>query len=105
MKTWESFNSNEQQQIQSLIKEQLEKPAWEVTARETQEGVDCLTGGSCPHGKPTALTEVAVSDKDIARAQNILIESVLPAWAAKVKPEAVKKCNDTAVKVANIQAK
>ena len=105
MKTWESFNSNEQQQIQSLIKEHLEKPAWEVTARETQEGVDCLTGGSCPHGKPTALTEVAVSDKDIARAQNILIESVLPAWAAKVKPEVVKQWNDTAGKVANIQAK
>lgn len=103
-KTWDSFSSDEQKLLQSLITEQLEKPAWEVTARETQEGIDCLTGGQCPHGTPTKLTEVPISDKDIARAQNILVQSVLPAWAAKVKPEVVEQWNATAGKVANIEA-
>jgi len=105
MKTWDSFNSQEQSLIQTLIKKELEDPAWEVTARETIEGVDCLTGGNCPHGTPNKLSLVPVSDKDLERAQSILVESVLPAWAAKVKPEIVAQWNATAGKVANIQAK
>jgi len=105
MKTWDSFSKQEQGQLQGLIKEQLEDPAWEVTARETQEGVDCLTGGTCPHGAPNKLSLVPISAKDLSRAQSILVESVLPSWAAKVKPEVVKQWNDTVGKVANIQAK
>ncbi len=105
MKTWNSFSSKEQNLLQSLIKEKLEEPAWEVTARETQEGIDCLTGGSCPHGEPNKLSQVQISDKDLERAQKILIEDVLPAWAAKVKPEVVERWNTTIGKVVNIQAK
>lgn len=105
MKTWDSFSSKEQEQLQSLITEQLENPAWEVTARETIEGIDCLTGGACPHGAPNKLTQVPVTDKDLARAQRILVDSVLPSWAAKVDPSIVAKWNATAGKQANIQAK
>ena len=105
MKTWDSFNSQEQNQLQALITEQLEEPAWKVTARETLEGVDCLTGGNCPHGPPNKLSLVPVSGKDLDRAQSILVESVLPAWAAKVKPEVVQQWNATAGKQANIQIK
>jgi TRAP-type mannitol/chloroaromatic compound transport system substrate-binding protein len=105
MKTWDSFSSQEQNQLQSLIQEQLEEPAWKVTARETQEGVDCLTGGSCPHGTPNKLTLVPITDKDLKRAHQILVARVLPAWAAKVKPEVVERWNATAGKAANIQAK
>ncbi len=105
MKTWDSFSSKEQEQIQSLITEQLEKPAWDVTARETTEGVQCLTGGPCPHGAPNQLAEVPVTAKDLERAQRILVDSVLPAWAAKVDPSIVAKWNATAGKQANIQAK
>ncbi len=105
MKTWDSFSAQEQSQLQSLITEKLENPAWDVTARETIEGVDCLTGGSCPHGTPNKLTLVPVSGKDLERASNILVESVLPAWASKVKPEVVNQWNATAGKVAGIQAK
>ncbi len=105
MKTWDSFSSQEQSQLQALIKEQLEDPAWKVTARETQEGVDCLTGGSCPHGTPNKLALVPVTKKDLQRAHKILVDRVLPAWAAKVKPEVVQQWNATAGKVADIQAK
>ncbi|MFK5926825.1 MAG: TRAP transporter substrate-binding protein [Desulfuromusa sp.] len=105
MKTWDNFSSQEQNQLQLLISNQLENPAWDVTARETIEGVDCLTGGSCPHGTPNNLTLVPVSDKDLERAKSVLVESVLPAWASKVKPAIVEQWNATAGKVANIQAK
>ena len=105
MKTWESFSKEEQAQLQALITEQLEQPAWAVTARETTEGVACLTGGNCPHGAPNNLKEVPVTAKDVARAQEILVESVLPAWASKVDPSIVAKWNATAGKQANIQAK
>ncbi len=105
MKTWNSFSSQEQNQLQALITEQLEEPAWKVTARETLEGVDCLTGGNCPHGAPNKLALVPISSKDLDRARSILVESVLPAWAAKVKPEVVKQWNATVGKQANIQIK
>lgn len=105
MKTWESFTSEEQAQLQALITEQLEQPAWDVTARETDEGVACLTGGACPHGTPNKLKEVPVTAKDVERAQSILVDSVLPAWAGKVDPSIVAKWNATAGKQANIQAK
>lgn len=105
MNTWDSFNSQEQNQIQSLIKEQLEDPAWKVTARETLEGVACLTGGICPYGEPNKLSEVPVSAKDLARARQILVDNVLPAWAAKVKPAVVKQWNETVGQVVGIQVK
>lgn len=105
MKTWDSFTSEEQAQLQTLITEQLEQPAWDVTARETDEGVACLTGGVCPHGTPNNLKEVPVTAQDVARAQSILVESVLPSWASKVDPSIVAKWNATAGKEANIQAK
>jgi hypothetical protein len=105
MKTWDSFSSKEQEQIQTLIKDQLETPAWAVTARETDEGVACLTGGTCPHGAPNKLSLVPVTGKDLERAQRILVDSVLPAWASKVDPSEVAKWNATAGKQANIQAK
>jgi TRAP-type C4-dicarboxylate transport system substrate-binding protein len=105
MKTWDSFSSKEQEQLQSLVTEKLEKPAWDVTARETTEGIDCLTGGTCPHGVPNKLSLVPVTDKDLDRARLILVESVLPAWASKVDPSIVAKWNATAGKQANIQAK
>jgi hypothetical protein len=87
------------------VTEKLEKPAWDVTARETTEGIDCLTGGTCPHGEPNKLSLVPVTDKDLNRARLILVESVLPAWASKVDPSVVAKWNATAGKQANIQAK
>lgn len=105
MDTWNSFSSEEQKIIQALIKEKLEDPAWSVTARETLEGVDCLIGGKCPHGNPGNLELVKVTDSDITKARKILVDSVLPAWASKVKPEVVKRWNETSGKVVGLTAK
>jgi TRAP-type C4-dicarboxylate transport system substrate-binding protein len=105
MSTWNSLSKEQQDKLQSLVKEKLENPGWEVTARETQEGIDCLTGKTCPHGAPQNLIEVPVTAEAKARVQEVLRESVLPALAQKVKPETIATWNDTIGKVVGIEAK
>jgi hypothetical protein len=99
------LSKEQQDKLQSLVKEKLENPGWEVTARETQEGIDCLTGKTCPHGAPQNLIEVPVTAEAKARVQEVLRESVLPALAQKVKPETIATWNDTIGKVVGIEAK
>lgn len=102
--TWNSFSKQEQEKIQALIKEKLEEPAWKVTERETKEGVDCLTGGSCPYGEPNRLEEIPVTDGDLEMAQQVLIEDVLPAWAEKVDASVVERWNTTVGQVVGFTA-
>ena len=106
MNTWDSFSVDNQKKLQELIFDELEDPAWAVTAKETKDGVACLTGNAaCDHGKTNNLKLVPISENDLARAKNILISDVLPAWAEKVGPKAVKEWNATAGRVVGIQAK
>jgi TRAP-type C4-dicarboxylate transport system substrate-binding protein len=105
MKTWDSLSKEEQNKLQKLITEDLENPAWKVTADETIAGVNCLTGKECSHGTPNNLTLVPISENDLKRAQAVLVEKVLPAWAEKVTPADVAKWNETAGKQAGIQIK
>ena len=105
MNTWNKFSKEQQDKLQTLITEKLENPGWEVTAKETREGVDCLTGKACPHGEPQNLTEVPVTDEARAQVKEVLINSVLPALAKKVKPETITTWNETIGKVVGIQAK
>ncbi|MBZ4658746.1 TRAP-type C4-dicarboxylate transport system, substrate-binding protein [Desulfacinum infernum DSM 9756] len=93
--TWNSLSPDQQAKLQSLIKEKLEDPAWEVTKKETQEGLDCLSGGECPHGTPNKLELVPISEGDRELAKKLLVEAVLPAWSKKVDSSAVSKWNET----------
>lgn len=105
MKTWNSLSAEQQDKLQTLIKEKLEEPGWSVTAKETQEGVDCLTGKTCPHGTALNLVEVPVTDEAKVKVQEVLVNSVLPALAEKVQPETITTWNETIGKVVGIQAK
>ncbi len=100
--TWNSLTSEQQNQIQSLITEKLENPGWEVTLRETREGIECLTGQDCPYGEPNNLTEVPVTDEDLAKARALLIDDVIPAWADTVNPEVVQEWNESIGKIVDI---
>lgn len=102
--TWNSFSEEEQQLIQKLIIEKHEEPAWKVTDEETREGVACLTGQSCPHGEPNDLQEVPVTQEDIQKARDILVENVLPAWSDMVDQQVVKEWNETVGEVVNLKA-
>jgi TRAP-type C4-dicarboxylate transport system substrate-binding protein len=105
LKTWEKLTPEQQSKLQQLIKDRLETPAWEVTARETTEGIECLGGGECPHGKPGNLEILELSEADKARSNQILVENVLPAWAAKVPKDVVAKWNATIGEVVGLEAK
>ena len=105
MSTWDKLSKEQQTKLETLIAEKLEAPGWEVTAKETKEGVACLTGKECPHGAALNLTEVAVTDEAKMKVQKVLIDSVLPALAKKVSPETITTWNDTIGKVIGVEAK
>ncbi len=102
--TWNSLTSEQQAKLRQLIKEKLEDPAWEVTKRETQEGLNCLSGGECPHGTPNKLELVPISDADRDLARKLLVDAVLPAWAEKVDDSVVKQWNSTIGEVVGFKA-
>ncbi len=105
MNTWNNLSAEQQTKLQMLITEKLEEPGWAVTAKETQEGIDCLTGKECPHGESLNLTEVPVTDDARQRVKQVLVNDVLPALAEKVKPETMSTWNQTIGEVVGIQAK
>ena len=105
MKAWNGLSPEQQTKLQKLIKEKLEQPAWEVTARETQEGIDCLSGGVCPHGVAGKMEVIPVTAADVKMAHQVLVNNVLKAWAQKVDPAAVEEWNTTIGKVVGLQAK
>ncbi len=104
LKTWDQLTPEQQAKLETLIKEKLEDPAWEVTARETQEGIDCLSGGNCPHGKPANLEVIPVTASDVNKAQQVLVNDVLKAWAGKVDKTTIDKWNATIGKVTGLKA-
>lgn len=105
MSTWNKLSKEQQEKLVALISEELEGPGWAVTEKETQEGIDCLTGKTCPHGEPQNLTEVPVTEEARAKVQQVLVDSVLPALAEKVSPETITTWNETIGEVVGIQAK
>jgi len=100
--TWNSLSPAHQEQIRTLIRKEVEEPGWKVTFQETREGIECLTGKSCPYGAPNDLKEIKVTDADLQKARELLIKHVMPAWAATVSPTAVKEWNETIGKKVDI---
>jgi TRAP-type C4-dicarboxylate transport system substrate-binding protein len=105
LNTWNKLTPEQQTKLQKLIKERLEQPAWEVTARETEEGIQCLSGGTCPHGKPGNLEVIPLTEEDKKRSYDVLVNNVLPAWSKKVSPETVQKWNATIGRQVGMEAK
>jgi TRAP-type C4-dicarboxylate transport system substrate-binding protein len=105
MNTWEKLSKEQQDKLQTLIKDKLETPGWAVTEKETLEGVACLTGKECPHGDPQNLIEVPITDEARQKVQEVLVDSVLPALSEKVSPGTIATWNDTIGKVVGIQSK
>ena len=102
---WNRFSPEEQETLLTLIKEEFEIPAWEVTAEETQLGINALTGTGEFEGTPNDLTLIPVAPGDMELARKILVENVLPAWAEKVDAKTVKDWNDTIGAATGLEAK
>lgn len=105
LNTWTAMSQEQQEKLQSLILEKMEVPGWAVTEEETQMGILCLTGSEkCP-GTPANLELIKIDPADIELSRKILVETVLPAWAAEAGPEAVKKWNETIGAVVGLEVK
>lgn len=106
LESWKALGAEKQAKLQKLIREKLQDPAWEVTGKETQEGVSCLSGtGACPHGTPAKMTVIPVTAGDEQAAKEVLVKNVLPAWAKKVDKSAVARWNESIGKLVNLEAK
>lgn len=91
---WESLNS----ETQRFLEEQMtayEDRVWSAVARETEEGVACNTGGDCPRGPAGEMTLVEVTESDLAIAERLVLEEVLPGWAERCGSECVADWNET----------
>lgn len=104
LSTWNQFSPEEQAKLMALVKTKLEDPAWKVTAKETDEGIACLTGKECPYGDPGKLEVIAVSSGDREKTHQILANNVLKAWAEKVDATTIEKWNNSIGKVVGLKA-
>lgn len=104
MDTWDGLGPEKQGRLQALIKEKLMEPAWTVTANETLEGIECLSGGNCPHGEPGNVAVLPITQGDTDLAREILKAKVLPAWADKVDAGVVEKWNSSVGDVVGFRA-
>jgi TRAP-type C4-dicarboxylate transport system substrate-binding protein len=85
--------------------EAYEAEVWTSAVERTRDGIACLTGnGECTLGEPGAMKLVETQQGDIELANQILRETILPAWSSRVDPEWVKRWNETNGKVVGITA-
>ena len=93
---WNSLSGDMQEWLLEEIATHYETPVWEDAARETEEGIACLTGqGECGRGDPGSMVLVEATEEDFARATRHLEETVIPSWAQRVDAEWVDRWNDT----------
>jgi len=96
MDKWNSLSAETQALITTEIAANFEAPAWASAQGALVNDVACLTGnGACASGDAHAMTLVAVSDADFAKAREVLVTEVLPEWADRAGPEWTKRWNDT----------
>lgn len=81
LNTWNSFSEDEQAKIQAAFDE-LTDEIWVYSKELYEDAMNCNVGKEpCELNKPFNLTEVAVSDEDLAVVSNGLMDSSFPAWA------------------------
>ncbi|MEM6944573.1 MAG: TRAP transporter substrate-binding protein [Pseudomonadota bacterium] len=81
---WNSLSPETQSLIQEKITADFETAAWDEAAASLEVDLDCLTGrADCPLGDPASMTLVPVTEADAAKAQEILVGTVLPDWAER----------------------
>ena len=84
MDRWNSLSTEMQTLIQTRITEDFERPVWAEAEGALANDIACLTGsGTCSSGEARAMTLVEVSEADMARARDVLVTRVLPAWAER----------------------
>jgi TRAP-type C4-dicarboxylate transport system substrate-binding protein len=105
LKTWQRLDPRVQAFLKAEV-ERLEDEIWKAAEVETQQGFDCNAGrDGCTAGTKAKLVLVPVSAGDKALLRRVLVETVLPQWAARC-PDAdcVGSFNRTIGQVIGLQA-
>ncbi len=103
---WNSMSEANRKLITDTIKTDFEDPAWEVAQTALVNDIACLTGnGPCAAGDARNMTLVEVSDADFNRARTVLVEQVLPDWAARAGGNWGQRWSDTVGKVVGVTIK
>lgn len=102
--TWDALPKATQDLILTEIKSGFEDPAWDAAAGALETDIACLTGnGDCPAGDPASMTLVEPTEEDIATAETVLKDEVLPDWAERAGPDYAKRWNETIGETVGVQ--
>lgn len=103
-KAWNALPAD----VRSLLKEdllpKLESDIWDEARRETQLGIDCVSGNSVCPGEPGNMVVVDPSNVDIAQRKEIFKFTVLPNWINRCGKECADIWNSTLKKTTGIEA-
>ncbi|GAB4272556.1 MAG: TRAP transporter substrate-binding protein [Pararhodobacter sp.] len=101
---WNAMSAELQTLISERIAADFEAPAWASAQDALVNDIACLTGnGDCPAGEARNMTLVEVSDADFARARAVLVETVLPDWAARAGADWARRWNDSVGAVVGVR--
>ncbi len=101
---WNALSPAMQAFLQEQIATGFENPAWEAAQDALTNDVACLTGnGDCPAGEPASMTLVEPSAADFELAKQVLLETVLPDWAARAGGDWAQRWNDSVGEVVGVQ--
>ncbi|MGF1619741.1 MAG: TRAP transporter substrate-binding protein [Rhodomicrobiaceae bacterium] len=103
LESWNALGKEEQDLVETQIKEQFEAPAWASAQDALKNDVACLTGdGDCPAGEKRNMKLVEPSEADAANAREILIGTVLPDWASRAGKDAAQQWNESVGKATGV---
>jgi len=78
---WASLPASIRDLLKNDLLPKLEQDIWDEANRETDEGLNCLSGnGNCSNGNPGRMTVVKPSVADLALTRRVYTTSVLPSW-------------------------
>jgi TRAP-type C4-dicarboxylate transport system substrate-binding protein len=104
MESWDALNDATRELIQEQIETNFEEPAWDAAAGALETDIACLTGnGECPAGEPADMTLVEPSEEDIATAERVLKETVLPDWAERAGQDWAERWSETVGQTVGVQ--
>ena len=91
---WNDLDADIRALITERVVADFENPAWDSAQNALRDDIACLTGnGECPVGDARDMTLVDVADADFARARDVLVNRVLPDWAARAGGDWAERWN------------
>ncbi|HWB49336.1 MAG TPA: TRAP transporter substrate-binding protein [Stellaceae bacterium] len=91
---WQRFDPALRDFLTARI-ESLGDRLWDLAERETQEGIACLTGGTCGAGPAAKMKLVPTSADDLALVRKSFTSTVSPRWAERCGAACVANWNAT----------